>query len=96
MEERSLYKFYTIVSIGDRIICQGDKQMLMKTLLDTYRDVTRQLVRSEPVTTVPVTHSAANASRWIESTSQARRMRRQRRLERAESRIIGGWSVRTW
>lgn len=70
--------------------------MLMKKLFDTYRDVTRQLVRSEPVTTVPMTHNAANASRWIESTSLARRMRRQRRLDRAQYRPISGWSVRTW
>ena len=70
--------------------------MLMKTLLYTDRDVTRQLVPADTLTTLPVNHSAANASRWIESTSHARRMRRQRRLERAESRGIGGWSVRTW
>lgn len=70
--------------------------MLMKTLFDTDRDVTRQLVPADTMTTLPVNHNAANASRWIESTSQARRMRRQRRLERAESRGIGGWAVRTW
>jgi hypothetical protein len=70
--------------------------MLMKSLFDTYRDVTRQLMSGETVTTVPVNHGAANASRWIESTSHSRRLRRQRRLERAERRTFGGWSLRTW
>jgi hypothetical protein len=70
--------------------------MLMKALFDTYRDVTRQLMPGEAVTTVPVERSAANASRWIESASHTRRMRRQRRLERAQRHTIDGWSVRTW
>jgi len=89
-----------IVSIGDRKFCQGDKEMLMKTLLDTYRDVTRQLVPGEQVTTVPVEHPAANASRWtgrrINPEAQGRRLRRQRRMERAGYRPINGWTVRTW
>jgi hypothetical protein len=70
--------------------------MLMKTQFNTDRDVTRQLVPGETLTTVPVEQSAANASRWIESTSHARRLRRQRRMERAEHRSINGWSVRAW
>jgi hypothetical protein len=68
----------------------------MKKLLDSYRDVTRQLVPADSMTTLSVAHEAANAGRWIESTSLARRMRRQRRLERAQYRPISGWSVRTW
>jgi hypothetical protein len=70
--------------------------MFMKKLLDSYRDVTRQLVPADSMTTLPVEHSAANASRWIESTSLARRARRQRRLDRAQYRPSSGWSVRTW
>lgn len=70
--------------------------MLMKTQFDSDRDVTRQLVSGETLTTVAVEQSAANASRWIESTSHARRLRRQRRMERAEHRNSSGWSVRTW
>lgn len=70
--------------------------MLMKTQFDSDRDVTRQLVSGETLTTVAVEQSAANASRWIESTSHARRLRRQRRMERAEHRSSSGWSVRTW
>jgi hypothetical protein len=70
--------------------------MLIKTQFDTDRDVTRQLASGETLTTVAVEQSAANAGRWIESTSHARRLRRQRRMERAERRSISGWSVRTW
>lgn len=70
--------------------------MLMKTQFDSDRDVTRQLVSGKTLTTVAVEQSAANASRWIESTSHARRLRRQRRMERAEHRSNSGWSVRTW
>jgi hypothetical protein len=54
------------------------------------------LVSGETLTTVAMEQSAANASRWIESTSHARRLRRQRRMERAEHRGNSGWSVRTW
>ena len=70
--------------------------MLMKTLIDTYRDVTRQTLPGQGVTTVPVNRSAANASRWINEETKGRRLRRQRRMERAEGHRISGWSVRTW
>jgi hypothetical protein len=68
----------------------------MKKLSGSDRDGTRRLLPGDGVTTVPVAHDAANAGRWIESTSLARRMRRQRRLDRAQHRPISGWSVRTW
>ena len=70
--------------------------MLMKTLMDTYRDVTRQTSPGQAVTTVPVDRTAANASRWINEETKGRRLRRQRRMERTESHRINGWSVRTW
>lgn len=74
--------------------------MLMKTLLDTYRDVTRQLVPGQEVTTVEVPQKAANASqwtsRWIDGEAQGRRLRRQRRMERLGNRPMNGWTVRTW
>lgn len=74
--------------------------MLMKTLFDTYRDISRHLVPGQQVTTVPVVQPAANASRWtrrsIDSEAQGRRMRRQRRMDRAANRPIAGWTVRTW
>jgi hypothetical protein len=70
--------------------------MLMKTLMDTYRDMTRQVTPGQAVTTVPVSRPAANASRWINEETKGRRLRRQRRMERADSHRISGWSVRTW
>ena len=74
--------------------------MLMKTLLDTYRDVTRQLVPGQEVTTVPVARPAANSSQWtgrpVNAKSQGRRLRRQRRMESHGNRPINGWTVRTW
>mgnify|MGYP003409943431 FL=1 len=70
--------------------------MLMKKLSGSDRDGTRRLLPSETVTTVSVAQDAANAGRWIESSSLARRMRRQRRLDRAQYRPSSGWSVRTW
>ena len=69
--------------------------MLMKTLPDTNRDVTRQRVPGETVTTVPVERTAANANQWIDRTAQALRLRRQRRMARALRRMFGVWSVRT-
>jgi hypothetical protein len=72
----------------------------MKTLFDTYRDLTRQLVPGQRVTAVPVDQNAANASRWtnrwIDPAAQGRRLRRQRRMERNRNRPINGWTVRTW
>lgn len=70
--------------------------MLMKTLLETYRDVTGQTARNQTVTIVPVHRGAANASRWINEETKGRRLRRQRRMESAGSHRVSGWSVRTW
>jgi len=68
----------------------------MKTLIETYRDVTGQIVPNQTVTTVPVQRSAANANRWINEETKGRRQRRQRRMDRTFSHPVGGWSVRTW
>lgn len=74
--------------------------MLMKTLVDTYRDVTRQLVPGQEVTTVPVVRAAANSGQWTghrtDAKAQGRRLRRQRRMERLGNRSMNGWTVRTW
>jgi hypothetical protein len=70
--------------------------MLMKMLLDTYREVTRQVVPGQAVTAIEVQRAAANASRWINEETKGRRLRRARRLNRTESYRVGGWSVRTW
>jgi hypothetical protein len=91
-----LYKYYIHVTKAERMFRQGEKEMLMKMLLDTYRDVTRQIAPGQSVTTVPVTLGAANASRWINEETKGRRQRRQRRMERADSHRINGWTVRTW
>lgn len=70
--------------------------MLMKMLLETYREVTRQAVPGQTVTTVKVQHDAANASRWINEETKGRRQRRLRRLDRTISQRVGGWTVRAW
>ena len=60
------------------------------------QDVTRQTVPGQDVTTVPVSRPAANASRWINEDTKGRRLRRQRRMERAGNHRVSGWTVRTW
>jgi hypothetical protein len=89
-----------IVSKHDRKFCQGEKEMLMKTLLETYRDVTRQLLPGQEVTTVPVQQAAANSGQWtshrLDPKARGRRLRRQRRMERLGNRPASGWTVRTW
>jgi len=70
--------------------------MLMKVLLDSYREVTRQIVPGKHVTTVDEPRGAANASRWINEEPRGRRQRRVRRMQRTGSHRVGGWSLRTW
>ena len=70
--------------------------MLIKLSSDTNRDVVRQLAPRQAVSALPVNQAAANASRWINEDTQGRRLRRQRRMERAQRLHISGWSVRTW
>ena len=60
------------------------------------QDMTRQIVPGQAVTTVPVHRAAANASRWINEETKGRRLRRQRRMERAGNHRVSGWTVRTW
>jgi hypothetical protein len=67
--------------------------MLIKTSLETLRDLTRPLAVDETITTVPVGRIAANAGRWFDGHSQALRLRRQRRMKRALQRMVGAWSV---
>ena len=50
----------------------------------------------QPVVTVPVIRLAANAGSFENSEMQARRHRRQRRLERMGQHSINGWKVRAW
>ena len=65
-------------------------------LTKANQDVTRQIVPGQAVTTVPVDRAAANASRWINEETKGRRLRRQRRMERAGNHRVSGWTVRTW
>jgi len=70
--------------------------MLIDTIRDVYREITGNFVQGESVVTVPTHRVAANASTFANTEMQARRHRRQRRLERAERGGINGWTVRTW
>lgn len=74
----------------------GDKQMLMKILRDGYREMTSQFAHSEPISAVSTQRPAANASRFVKTGAQARRQRRQRRLDRGITHNVSGWTVRTW
>lgn len=67
--------------------------MFMQRLFDTLRDATRKLAADPTVTTVTVDRPAANASRWINESGQARR---RRRSARSGPSRINGWTVRTW
>jgi hypothetical protein len=80
------YRFMTI----------GDKQMLMKKIGSTYREIAGLFAPVEPIITVPAQRPAANASSFVRTDVQARRQRRQRRLDRGMSRGMSGWAVRTW
>ena len=75
---------------------KGDKQMLINSIRNAYREITGNIVLAEPVTTIPTHRPAANASNFAKTKLQARRHRRQRRMERAANRSINGWTVRTW
>jgi hypothetical protein len=70
--------------------------MLMDRIKKSYRGMTRHTNAVQPIVTVPDTRPAANASNFSESETQARRLRRQRRLERATRHGNLGWSVRSW
>lgn len=70
--------------------------MLIEKLRETYREMTGQTVTAEPVTVYANYRTAANESRIERAAMQARRLRRQRRMERAGRRNISGWTVRTW
>lgn len=67
--------------------------MLINTIKSSYRDLIRNVTPVQPIVTVPNILAAANAGNFSKSEVQARRQRRQRRVERTVQR---GWSVRTW
>ena len=70
--------------------------MLMKRIRDTYREITGYIEPVAPVSMVPRYRPAANAGNIAKSDMQARRGRRQRRMERAGMRNVNGWTVRSW
>ena len=70
--------------------------MLMKRIRDTYREITGHIEPVAPVSMVPRYRPAANAGNIAKSDMQARRDRRQRRMERAGIRNVSGWTVRSW
>lgn len=70
--------------------------MLMKRIRDTYRGITGNIEPVAPVTMVLSYRPAANAGNIAQSDMQARRGRRQRRMERVGMTNISGWSVRSW
>ena len=70
--------------------------MLIEKIRDAYRELSGSIEKAETITTVPARRPAANAADFERSGTQARRLRRQRRLGRAEYRRVSGWAVRTW
>lgn len=70
--------------------------MLMKRIRDTYREITGQIEPVAPVTMMPTYRPAANAGNIAKSDMQARRGRRQRRMERVGVSNVSGWTVRSW
>lgn len=70
--------------------------MLIDTFREAYREFTGKLMSTESVSSVHTRRPAANAGNFAGSEIQARRHRRQRRLDRSGSFGIGGWKVRTW
>ena len=69
--------------------------MLIKTQMGSH-DAIAQMATGDAVTHVTADRVAANASLWMNREANGRRLRRQRRMERAVSQRINGWSVRTW
>jgi len=69
--------------------------MLIKIRMESH-DAIPEMPTGDAVTHVPAHPVAANASRWMNREANGRRLRRQRRMERAVSQRINGWSVRTW
>lgn len=69
--------------------------MLTQKFVESTRNLDVQAAQTERVG-APLQQDAANASRWAVRGAFARRMRRQRRMERAARRPNSGWSVRAW
>jgi uncharacterized protein YyaL (SSP411 family) len=70
--------------------------MLINYIRESYRELTGQLTPEQAVVTLRSSKPAANADSYKKAEMQARRHRRQRRLDRAVFTGTNGWSVRTW
>jgi len=70
--------------------------MLIKRLLGSSREVIGFIEPAAPISIVPSHCPAANADNFATSDSQARRQRRQRRMELTGLRNVSGWTVRSW
>jgi hypothetical protein len=70
--------------------------MLINTIKKSYRELIRHTDQVQPIVTVPEIRPAANSDNFTQSEMQARRLRRQRRLERTGQHGHIGWRVRTW
>ncbi len=70
--------------------------MLINTIKKSYREMIGHIDPVQPIVTVPVSRPAANASTFGQSEMQARRQRRERRMERVGQHDSFGWRVRAW
>lgn len=70
--------------------------MLIERIRDAYRDLINPVVTDETFTTVEAKRPAANESSYAFDEMQARRHRRQRRINRAAANRISGWAVSSW
>jgi hypothetical protein len=71
--------------------------MLIKSIMDSSPD---RVGTAAPATSLNATRlasaAAANTGTFERDEAQARRLRRQRREERALRHDFGGWTVRMW
>jgi hypothetical protein len=70
--------------------------MLMNSIKKSYRDLISRTEPVQPIVTVPDVRPAANTSGFGQSEMQARRQRRERRMDRVGQHASTGWKVRTW
>jgi len=70
--------------------------MLIDYLKESYQEFMAKPIQAPAVNHPHITRPAANADSFVKTGIQARRQRRQRRLERMASHSINGWTVRTW
>ena len=70
--------------------------MLINRIGKSTRDLIRHVDPVQAIVAVVDIQPAANAGNYSQPEVQARRLRRQQRLERSGQGSRLGWSVRTW